>query len=330
MNFIVITSIFPPTKAVKKFSKHQDYSLVVVGDRKTPIDWQCFPSHFLDIDSQEGMAFKLAKLLPFNHYSRKMIGYLWAIEHGAQLIIDTDDDNIPQENWGFPALEGNFDCIEEKKGFINIYQLFTNQKIWPRGLPLNLISKKEGLETVLNQELVKVGIWQGLADGDPDVDAIYRLTNNDPCFFNQRSPVALKPGTISPFNSQNTLIRKELFALLYLPSHVTFRFTDILRGLVAQPIMWCHGYLLGFSNATVLQERNPHDFMKDFTSEIPMYKYSEQIIPIVERVVSPKNSIEENLLNAYKALLQHDIVIDAEIEVLEAWLSDLSAISTPL
>ena len=26
----------------------------------------------------------------------------------------------------------------------------------------------------------RVGVWQGLADGDPDVDAIYRLTVGEP------------------------------------------------------------------------------------------------------------------------------------------------------
>ena len=39
--------------------------------------------------------------------------------------------------------------------------------------------------------------------------------------------------TYSPFNSQNTLWRKELLPLAYLPSKVTFRYTDILRGMIA-------------------------------------------------------------------------------------------------
>ena len=36
--FIVITSIFPPTEAVTAFSGLKDYQLVVVGDKKTPVD----------------------------------------------------------------------------------------------------------------------------------------------------------------------------------------------------------------------------------------------------------------------------------------------------
>ena len=78
-----------------------------------------------------------------------------------------------------------------------------------------------------------VGVWQGLADEDPDVDAIYRLTSDTPCYFNERNPVVLAKGTVCPFNTQNTIIIKPLFNLLYLPTTATFRFTDILRGLVA-------------------------------------------------------------------------------------------------
>ena len=34
--FIVTTTIFKPSLAVKKFSKFQDWKLIVVGDLKTP------------------------------------------------------------------------------------------------------------------------------------------------------------------------------------------------------------------------------------------------------------------------------------------------------
>ena len=39
MNYIVITSIFQPTEAVFKFAKLANYKLVVVGDKKSPLDW---------------------------------------------------------------------------------------------------------------------------------------------------------------------------------------------------------------------------------------------------------------------------------------------------
>lgn len=324
---IVITSIFQPTEAVIAFSRLTDFKLIVAGDKKSPENWHYENVQFLSIDEQDNSHFQLVKALPYNHYCRKMFGYLKAIQNGAEFIIDTDDDNIPKENWDFPEFENNYECIAPDNGFVNIYQLYTDKKIWPRGLPLHLISKKFELEKQIKNADIKVGIWQGLADEDPDVDAIYRLTDDTPCYFNERNPVVLKKGTLSPYNSQNTMVRKELFPLLYLPSHVTFRFTDILRGLVAQPIMWLYDYHLGFTNATVVQKRNPHDYMKDFVSEIPMYEQGEKVIAIVSNAISDSELIGTNLLNAYKALLNQNIVCEKEIITLEAWLKDIKTVS---
>lgn len=322
-SFIVITSIFNPTKSVQLFAKMNGYNLIVVGDKKTPQNWVCENVDFISVQQQDEMNYQLTKLLPYNHYCRKMIGYITAIHNGAECIIDTDDDNVPKENWNFPSFENNFDYIPENKGFVNIYQLYTTEKVWPRGFPLNLINEKFCLENEIVSQDCNVGIWQGLADEDPDVDAIFRLTHDEPIYFENRNPVVLGKGTISPFNTQNTIIRKELFPLLYLPTHVTFRYTDILRGLVAQPIMWLYGYHLGFINATVVQKRNPHDYMVDFISEIPMYKTCEKVIELVDAAISSTVGIKDNLYNAYLALLKNNIVCDQEMETLQAWLNDI-------
>ena len=321
--FIVITSIFNPTEAVISFSKNTEYELIVAGDKKSPADWKCENVKYLSVNDQKQIGNHLNKVLPFNHYCRKMMGYLDAIYRGADCIVDTDDDNIPKHNWLFPVFEGKFSYVPGNKGYVNVYQLYTDQKIWPRGLPLQLINKTFNLEQDLTSSDCKIGIWQGLADEDPDVDAIYRLTSDVPCYFKQRDPIVLGKGTISPFNSQNTLIRKELFPLLYLPTYVTFRFTDILRGLVAQPIMWLYNYHLGFVDATVVQKRNPHDYVKDFISEIPMYQFGEDVVEITTSAITATASIEDNLYNAYEALLKKNIVEAKELEVLSAWLKDL-------
>jgi len=322
---IIITSIFNPTEAVIAFSKLKNYQLIVVGDKKTPQDWHCDNVDYISVIQQENSDFELAKVLPYNHYCRKMLGYLKAIKNGSDYIIDSDDDNILKDTWNFPEFEQKYDCISEDRGFVNIYQLYTKQKIWARGLPLNLINRQFELEKDLTVKNCKVGIWQGLADGNPDVDAIYRLTNDNPCYFEKREPVVLSKGTISPFNTQNTIIRKELFPLMYLPTYVTFRFTDILRGLVAQPIMWLYDYQLGFTNATVVQKRNPHDYMKDFILEIPMYQHSERVIELVSNSITRSGSIETNLYNAYKSLLNENIVCEKEMITLEAWLKDIKS-----
>lgn len=325
--YIVITSIFPPTEAVRLFSEKQHYKLIVIGDKKTPGNWHYDGVQFVDTERQAKLGYSLAETLPHNHYCRKMIGYLMAIENKADVIVDTDDDNLPKAEWGFPEFGGKYKSLNSDLGFVNIYQFFTELKIWPRGLPLNLISRDYRGEPLIAEQECRIGVWQGLADEDPDVDAIYRLVDNQPCYFRQRNPIVLRNGTISPFNSQNTMFRKELFVLLYLPTFVTFRFTDILRGLIAQPIMWSAGYQLGFVDATVIQKRNPHDYLKDFKSEVPMYVHSDKIINIVEGAISGSRSMSDNLYEAYKSLMNNGIVEAVEMASLAAWLRDIERLS---
>jgi hypothetical protein len=321
--FIVVTSIFEPTEAIKNLSQKEGYQLIVVGDEKTPANWQCDSAIYLSIERQETLDFRLIQYLPYNHYCRKMIGYLYAMSNKADIIIDTDDDNIPLSNWGFPSFDGGYRTIAQDMGFINIYELYTDQKIWPRGYPLRLINKAKTIPSdKIYCKQVKVGIWQGLANEDPDVDAIYRLTSDQECIFKDSGSFAIDKGTISPFNSQNTAFSKDLFVLLYLPAFVTFRFTDILRSLVAQPILWLYGFNLGFTNATVRQKRNPHDYMMDFESEMPMYLHAEKIVERVSSSISASQSIDENLYSAYRKLTKEGIVPAQEMQCLEAWLSD--------
>ena len=326
MKYIVITSINAPTPAVKAYAELEDFHLVVVGDRKSPKDWECGPSRFLDIDTQKELGFTIANLLPENHYSRKMLGYLLSIESGASVLVDTDDDNIPKNDYTIPDFHGEFSKTESNLDFINVYNLFSDQAIWPRGLPIDQIQRNDS-RLFLRNEPCSVGIFQGLADGDPDVDAIYRLTSDSECNFRDREPIVLSKGTIAPFNSQNTFFKSDLFPLLYLPTTVTFRFTDILRGLVAQPIMWELGFELAFSGPSVVQIRNPHDYFQDFVSEIPMYVNSRKVIDLVKDSVRAGGDIFEMLFNAYVALERAQIVGATELECLLAWINDMKKVS---
>lgn len=321
---IVITSIFKPSEAIFKFSAIPNCELVVVGDLKTPEDWACAGVRYLGVEDQKAMPFRLPAVLPYNHYCRKMVGYLDAMARGSGVIVDTDDDNIPKDEWSFPAFDSSYDRVNSPSGFVNIYQLYTRKRIWPRGLPLNLINHNFELDSSLVRHDARVGVWQGLADEDPDVDAVYRLTDDSPTYFDSRPPVTLPAGVVTPFNSQNTMFRKECFPLLYLPTYVTFRFTDILRGLVAQPIMWAAGYQLGFLNATVIQKRNPHNYMRDFESEIPMYIHGAEVVDIVQAAIRPEALVAENLRLAYVALEEKGIVQKRELETLDAWLCDVN------
>ncbi len=329
---IVITSIYPPTQSVREWTALTDWNVVVAGDRKTPADWNCHPATYLSVADQESSRFRIAGMLPWNHYARKLMGYLHAIGQGAEIILDTDDDNMPKPDWFIPEFSGDYLTAPPDMGFVNIYSYFTDQHIWPRGFPLNRVCDPavQLADGVMRIAPARVGIWQGLADGDPDVDAIYRMTVNLPCYFDSKCPVVLNAGTVSPCNSQNTAFIKPFFPLLYLPALVSFRSTDIFRGLVAQPILWSAGYSLGFCGATVVQKRNEHQHLSDFESEIPCYLYPEKIVNVVEGAVSSRFSIDTNLVNAYEGLIRHDMIPKFEMDLVLAWVQDIQRLTVSL
>lgn len=62
--------------------------------KKTPHDWYWPNCVYLSSEKQVELNYRITKLLPWNYYCRKAIGYLYAIQHGARIIYDTDDDNI--------------------------------------------------------------------------------------------------------------------------------------------------------------------------------------------------------------------------------------------
>jgi hypothetical protein len=323
-NFVVITTIFEPTEAIRSFAEKKEYKLIVVADRKTPTFWNQDRVDFLSLDEQDKRSHLLSRMIPFDHYSRKMLGYLKAIQGGADSIIDADDDIYPKSNWSFPAYDGNYDTTDAN-GFINVYSYFTIERIWPRGLPQRKILQPPSDKIKRVNKSIRVGIWQGLSDKQPDVDAVFRQQHNRDFYFNEADPIVLEKETISPFNSQNTSFRKEVFPLLYLPATVSFRFTDILRGYIAQPILWNLGYNLGFIHANTIQHRNQHDPAEDLKAEIPMYEHAGRIPEIVSAAIGEKNSMADNLFNAYQAMTAEKITGDQELGILEAWLKECHA-----
>lgn len=64
--------------------------MVVVADTKSPKDWKRGSCVYLSVEDQQCLHYGIVELLPYKAYTRKNIGYLWAIQHGATKIFDTD------------------------------------------------------------------------------------------------------------------------------------------------------------------------------------------------------------------------------------------------
>jgi hypothetical protein len=326
--YAVITTIQAPTAAVRTLCRRlrrASGQLLTVADRKGPREYPQTGAELFSLEAQLALPFRLPQLLPVNHYTRKNAGYLVAISRGAECIFETDDDNCPMPRWQPRMLEVTASKVT-RPGWCNVYRYFSDEPIWPRGLPLERIAmtpnKRAGHDRVAT---VRSPIQQGLVDGSPDVDAIWRLTQDRKFRFEAGESVALMPGVWCPFNSQNTWWWPAAYPLMYLPSFCTFRMTDIWRSFVAQRCVWEMESPVVFHAADMVQRRNPHNLMKDFEDEVPGYLGNDRITRVLGdlQLEAGAESAGSNLVRCYEALVANKILPRQELSLVKAWVSDV-------
>ena len=319
---VVITTIRAGTEAIHKHTENKEYDTIIVGDKKTPAHY--FPTEgvFLSVDAQRVLFPELADLIPYNHYGRKNLGYLYAIARGYEVIYETDDDNIPLENFDFALAPSSLETIkEERSPWINIFRYFSNDaRVWPRGYPISLIRSSPQF-TVQDSGATQPSVITGLAENDPDVDAIFRLTCNHEVTWEKGKRVLISNDNVCPFNSQNTFwIDPTLFVSMLIPSSVSFRYCDVLRGIIVNILMRKLGKTLMYTSANVRQERNDHDIAEDFKSEYEMYIWNETILDFIEAGVREEMSVSEMLKTIYDNLLDKGVIKELDRHILTQWM----------
>ncbi len=330
---LVITSISSPNKVLIKLADgcvQHNYDFIVLGDIKSPSKFKLKGCGFYSINRQHKTGFKYAELCPEGHYVRKNIGYLLAIQKGANVIVETDDDNEPYDRfWDKPLLTYHAPTAR-KTGWLNCFRYFTSEKIWPRGFPLTKISDPLPSLDTFSFQTTKCPIQQGLSDGIPDLDSIGHRTVPLPLYFENNKNIVLKSGSWCPFNSQNTTWLKEAFPLMYLPACVSSRLTDIWRSFIAQRIAWANNWGILFHEPTMLHKRNKHNYDDDYAEERPMYLLNEKMCEELSSLPlkSGVNNLETNLLLCYERLIKTGIIDKMELDLLKTWLSDLKDIKT--
>jgi len=335
---IVVTTISVPTVAMGNLASglsRAGGTLVVVGDAKGPESYPLPNTKFFPLSVQNQQPWQLARLLPTAHYTRKNLGYLFALQDKPDFVVETDDDNAPLPAFWNQRIPDQQAKRLTKSGWVNVYKLFTDKMIWPRGFPLENL-KADSLSSSISEtaydslESCHALIQQGLANGDPDVDAVYRLTHPLPFTFRDAPSVFLDKGVWCPFNSQNTTFFKSAFPLLYLPSFCTFRMTDIWRSFIAQRCLWEMDSGVLFTGPSVFQDRNEHLLLRDFEQEIPGYlgnaRMAEMLLGLKLGAGRNFRVISQNLLICYEMLIRKGFFPTKELSLVEAWLADLKLI----
>lgn len=325
---VVITSISAPNQVLESYAKgcrENGFDFIVIGDSRSPADFELDGCDFYSLDRQRKLNFSYVALCPEKNYARKNIGYLLAMAAGAEKIRETDDDNLPYLGFWEDSERLHTEPVVDGVGWINVYRWFSEALIWPRGLPLTEVQRILPDYAELPRRLCDCPIQQGLADENPDVDAIYRLLLPLPQNFRTDRRVIVGGKAICPFNSQNTTWHREAFPLMYLPSFCSFRMTDIWRSLIAQRIASENGWGILFHEPTVSQQRNEHDLMEDFSDEVSGYLNNQTIGQELAKlsIRSGPDWLGDNLIACYQRLCQLGLIDERELELLEAWLGSL-------
>ncbi|XP_055898505.1 uncharacterized protein LOC106078819 isoform X3 [Biomphalaria glabrata] len=335
--WIVVTSIHPPTDDVKYLSQLPGWRVVVVGDVKSPANWSYQNCDFLSIGRQKLLNFKITKSLPYKSYARKNIGYLYAILNGAKFIYETDDDNRPSDNLeGFIYTRKTSGLMYVGKQLFNPYQHFGQSTLWPRGYPLSKIGAVNNRSYWLSSSWTSPTIQQGTVNGDPDVDAIFRLTRKSATsplnvtFDSHAPPVLVPQGVFSPFNSQNTLFHERAFWALLIPTGTTFRMCDIWRGYWAQRLMWEIGDRLAFFPPNAHQNRSAHSYMEDAEDEKDMYFQTDFLIDFLTNWTCPSSmTFFQCVLKLTSDMADKHFWKSEEIDLTSRWLEDLLELGYP-
>jgi hypothetical protein len=321
---VIITTINRPTETILKHINNTEYDVIIVGDNKTPDDYKNLNCIYLDIPSQQKLFPELSELLPYNHYCRKNLGYLYAIKKGYKIIYETDDDNIPYDNFDNILQYNNIQMITEQNNtWINIFKYFTNNAyIWPRGFPLSLL-KNEPNYLIKNTDKTP-SIINGLVENDPDVDALFRIICNhqDYIKWNKNECILIDNTNVCVFNTQNTFwLNPELFISILIPCSVSFRYCDILRGIINNIILKKTDNYMMYSSPNVIQNRNEHNLISDFKSEYEMYIHNETIMEFIENDIENITSVKELLFLIYNNLLLHNVITQKDIDILNKWIT---------
>jgi hypothetical protein len=80
------------------------------------------------------------------------------------------------------------------------------------------------------------------------------------------------------------------------------------------------GRNLMVTSPTAEQQRNEHNLLEDFKSEVEMYIWNETILDFLENNLRENMPPSEMLREMYKTLAHHGVITDLDEKILAAWI----------
>ena len=174
-----------------------------------------------------------------------------------------------------------------------------------------------------------IGVVQSAADHDPDVDGIYRLTQELPFYFGKPSetkPILIPERSLTPFNAQACLFKKSAFFMLFLPISVHGRVSDIWRSYFGQRLLWDAGIKVLYSTSYVDQYRNAHNYLGDVNAEIPLYERSGVLVDFLREWKSDMPTLSNRMEELFIAFYERGYIEEKDVSMIQNWLVTLEEI----
>ncbi|OUW38394.1 MAG: hypothetical protein CBD44_01100 [Flavobacteriaceae bacterium TMED184] len=293
-NAIVTTTIQPPTEATLKFCKLSNWDLIIVGDLKTPKnDYKNINCKYITTEEQESLNKELSDSIGWNTIQRRNLGFLFAYKEGYEIIASVDDDNIPKSTWGenlYINKEIEVTTYDTPLQVFDPLSVTERNDLWHRGYPIQLLKNKNDVVDI-GKKKKKVLIQADLWDGDPDIDAICRLSKMPMVEYKITEPYSSTK--LSPFNSQNTFFHRSVVPFYMVIPHVG-RMDDIWGGYLLQQKF---NDSLIYNKASVFQDRNEQDLITNLEWEIIGYRNTLDFI-------NGNYKLPEKASRAYSAYLK--------------------------
>lgn len=299
--YIVMTTINKPTEATLKYCKKEEWQLIVVGDLKTPHDlYKQINCTYLSPEIQQSKYPELSSIIGWNTIQRRNIGILDAYMLGADVIATVDDDNIPYDDWGKNVLVGSeieCDLYSTKNKVFDPLSVTKDNYLWHRGYPIQLLSDRSNIEykgKTKRKVLVQADLW----DGDPDIDAIARLSFRPIIKYDISDPFC--SDVISPFNSQNTFLAREVIPFYSVLPFIG-RMDDIWGSYIMQ---YYFPNSVIYNKASVYQDRNTQDLIKNLKDEIIGYEKTFDLVNNLSDYYNMLPNETKRYIDCYKSMFK--------------------------
>ena len=309
---LVVTTIFDPVILESYYENFEQYGhladvkVFVIPDRKTPAiayeRCELLRKRGLNVicpnlEEQEAYLRRVnfpPHLVPFNSDNRRNVGFLMALEYGADVVFSIDDDNYCRAAEDF-FVEHAVVCqgqrsaavVNSSTGWFNICSLMTLDRpgdTYARGFPYHKRHLSE--EYVFSRDVVDVHMNAGLWLLDPDVDAISWLVAPAHTLTFRGESLVLGDHAWSPVNTQNTGLRREVVASYYyvkmgypLAGMPIDRYGDIYSGYFAHACVRHMSGAVRVGTPVAEHRRNSHNYLNDATSEWANILVLEDMLP---------------------------------------------------